>query len=134
MPARLAIQASRVHNAWLCLIWIVLFFRPGAKKTMRTETPPQRSAPLPPFPLRSGWRAQKAQPPPTATPQLLLPVPSPAVFRSVAAGACVPCGLRLAACPATVYILRAAFANSENSRRSASPSASFGGAERPAER
>ena len=35
MPARLAVQASRVHNAWLCLIWIVLFFRPRAKKTMR---------------------------------------------------------------------------------------------------
>lgn len=32
MPARLAIQASRVHNAWLCLIWIVLFFRPRTKK------------------------------------------------------------------------------------------------------
>ena len=37
MPARLAIQASRVHNAWLCLIWIVLFFRPRAKKTMRSR-------------------------------------------------------------------------------------------------
>ena len=36
MPARLAIQASRVHNAWLCLIWIVLFFRPRAKKAMRS--------------------------------------------------------------------------------------------------
>ena len=36
MPARLAIQASRVHNAWLYLIWIVLFFRPQAKKAMRT--------------------------------------------------------------------------------------------------
>ena len=36
MPARLAIQASRVHNAWLCLIWIVLFFRPQAKKNMRS--------------------------------------------------------------------------------------------------
>ena len=36
MPARLAIQASRVHNAWLCLIWIVLFFRPRAKKALRT--------------------------------------------------------------------------------------------------
>ena len=36
MPTRLAIQASRVHNAWLCLIWIVLFFRPRAKKAMRT--------------------------------------------------------------------------------------------------
>ncbi len=35
MPARLAVQASRVHNAWLCLIWIVLFFRPRAKKAMR---------------------------------------------------------------------------------------------------
>ena len=35
MPARLAIQASRVHNAWLYLIWIVLFFRPQAKKAMR---------------------------------------------------------------------------------------------------
>ena len=36
MPTRLAIQASRVHNAWLCLIWIVLFFRPQAKKAMRS--------------------------------------------------------------------------------------------------
>ena len=36
MPARLAIQASRVHNAWLCLTWIVLFFRPRAKKAMRS--------------------------------------------------------------------------------------------------
>ena len=35
MPTRLAIQASRVHNAWLCLIWIVLFFRPQAKKALR---------------------------------------------------------------------------------------------------
>ena len=36
MPTRLAIQASRVHNAWLCLIWIVLFFRAQAKKAMRS--------------------------------------------------------------------------------------------------
>ena len=36
MPTRLAIQASRVHNAWLCLIWTVLFFRPQAKKAMRS--------------------------------------------------------------------------------------------------
>ena len=36
MPSRLAIQASRVHNAWLCLIWIVSFFRPRAKKSLRT--------------------------------------------------------------------------------------------------
>ena len=44
MPARLAIQASRVHNAWLCLIWIVLFFRPRAKKTMRRVNAPAVAA------------------------------------------------------------------------------------------
>ena len=50
MPARLAIQASRVHNAWLCLIWIVLFFRPRAKKAMRSGNATTIAASPPPDP------------------------------------------------------------------------------------
>ena len=71
MPARLAIQASRVHNAWLCLIWIVLFFRPQAKKAMRSGNATTMAA------------SRHPDHRPEGTP----------VFRS-------SCGLRLAACPA----------------------------------
>ena len=108
MPVRLAIQASRVHNAWLCLIWIVSFFRPRAKKAMRVDTPPlQRQAAAPDH-----------------RPKILLTVPVPAGFLFPAV---LPASYELRT-RLTVHRLR----DTEDSRRSASPSASCSGAVRPA--
>lgn len=95
-------------NGSLCLIWIVSFFRPQAKKAMRMETPPQ-------------WRlVSRPRPPPLGTSacSCFLRVSSHLVDSTLRCA-------RLA-----VYALR----NSGDIRRSASPSAPRSGVEHPAER
>ena len=108
MPTRLAIQASRVHNAWLCLIWIVLFFRPQAKKNMRSGNATTMAA----------SRHPDHHPEVTSTNPNLCGLPM--VYQTS-----YELRVRL-----TVYLFRSI----GDSRRSASPSAPQSGAKRPAEK
>lgn len=109
MPARLAIQARRVHNAWLCLIWIVLFFRPRAKKAMRAVNATTAVSAFTALSVVFGVAGAKSAAVPTTTPQLLLPVPSHVEF-PIFCGFLVPADYALRRARLTVCILRAAFA------------------------
>ena len=123
MPARLAIQASRVHNAWLCLIWIVLFFRPRAKKAMRTVNATTAVSAFTALSVVFGMAGAKGAAAPDHHP-VVTPA-CPGFLRVIVFP--TDCALRRARL--TVHALR----NIGYSRRSASPSAPRSGAKRPAE-
>lgn len=114
MPARLAIQASRVHNAWLCLIWIVLFFRPRAKKAMRTVNATTAVSAFTALSVVFGMAGAKGAAAPDHHPVVTPACPNPRGF-SIFYGC--------------LYFLQ----NAGSYRRSASPSASRSGASRPTE-
>lgn len=95
MPARLAIQASRVHNAWLCLIWIVLFFRPRAKKAMRTVNATTAVSAFTALSVAFGVAGAKGAAAPDHHPGVTTACSKPCGFPACC-DACASCGLRLA--------------------------------------
>lgn len=103
MPARLAIQASRVHNAWLCLIWIVLFFRPRAKKAMRTVNATTAVSAFTALSVVFGMAGAKGAAAPDHRPVVTPACPKPCGFP-------VPADFALRRARLTICILRAAFA------------------------
>lgn len=99
MPARLAIQARRVHNAWLCLIWIVLFFRPRAKKAMRAVNATTAVSAFTALSVVFGVAGAKSAAVPDHHPAVTPACPKPRGVSDLLRVSC-SCGLRLAACPA----------------------------------
>lgn len=129
MPARLAIQASRVHNAWLCLIWIVLFFRPRAKKAMRTVNSTTAVSAFTALSVAFGVAGAKGAAAPDHRPVVTPACPGFLRVSDFLRVLVFPTDCALRRARLTVHALR----NIGYSRRSASPSAPRSGAKRPAE-